>query len=108
MSHKDADTGELHTENGHSEAVKKFKENVCIACLGLFSESIMTDTLSQIVDHPDVQAYQCDTVLSSFSLPILLNLRQLSIWVGLIRKFPNRFSLGANHHTTIGNTNFFF
>lgn len=60
--------------------------------MGLFSSSNLDTVLEQILQCTDIQQYECDTILTSISLPILLNLRRLSIWIALNEKFPKNFS----------------
>lgn len=48
--------------------------------------------MEQILQCTDLQLYECETILTSISLPILLNLRRLSIWIALNEKFPKHFS----------------
>lgn len=74
--------------------MKRKKSNVCIACLGLFEDNFIENILDSIFKHPDIDSFECDTVLTSISLPILLHLRQLSIWIGLLNMFPNHFKSG--------------
>lgn len=76
-----------------SDDAKRAKPNVCIACLDIFSERVQTEALQAMVNHSELNQYDCQTVLSSFSIPIMLSLRGLSVWIALIRKFPGHFSL---------------
>jgi tRNA pseudouridine synthase 10 len=43
--------------------------------------------IDKIAQSPELALYQCDSIYTSISLPVSLNLRQLSIWLDLIRKF---------------------
>ncbi|KAG4080694.1 hypothetical protein HA402_013224 [Bradysia odoriphaga] len=90
------------SESGEPDR-KRFKENedACVACLGLFSTSNLDAVLEQILQCPDLQSYECDTILTSISLPIILSLRRLSIWLALIEKFPKHFSLTEPPDTSI-------
>lgn len=74
---------------------KRFKENddACVACLGLFSAKNLDTILEQILQNPEIKLYDCDTILTSISVPIVLSLRRLSVWMALIEKFPKVFSL---------------
>lgn len=68
---------------------------MCIACLDIFSEVTLAETMRQIVALPALAEYDIPTVLSSFSLPISLSLRALAVWIALIKRFPGHFSLCA-------------
>lgn len=74
--------------------IKRKKSNACIACLGLFEENCLENVLQTITNHPDIVKFECNTVLTSISLPIILHLRQLSIWFGLLENFPKHFKKG--------------
>ncbi|KFB45097.1 AGAP012003-PA-like protein [Anopheles sinensis] len=71
---------------------KKVKENVCIACLGLFDENQLDALVSEVKQSAAFQQYKCEAgFLTSFSLPIVLHLRQLALWFDLIERFPEIF-----------------
>ncbi|XP_063702065.1 putative tRNA pseudouridine synthase Pus10 [Culicoides brevitarsis] len=70
---------------------KKFKENPCVACLGLFQSKIIDEITEALKTHPDLPKYDCPTVSAAFSFPIILQLRQLILWVTLLKRFPGEF-----------------
>ncbi|XP_049539836.1 putative tRNA pseudouridine synthase Pus10 [Anopheles darlingi] len=77
-------------ENGERKS-KRVKENVCIACLGLF------DSLDSLADEvKQSEAFQryskCEAgFFTSISLPLVLHLRQLSLWYDVVERFPDNF-----------------
>ncbi|XP_062558792.1 putative tRNA pseudouridine synthase Pus10 [Armigeres subalbatus] len=71
---------------------KRIRENVCVACLGVFDSGLMETLLDQIRSSSDFKQYQCQGFTSSIFLPIVFHLRQLSLWIALVEKFPARFS----------------
>ena len=66
---------------------KRCKENVCVACLGLFTDDFLMNVVCQIRECEDLGRFECDSFVASISLPIILHLRQLSIWIDLLAKF---------------------
>ncbi|KAL1396871.1 hypothetical protein pipiens_010197 [Culex pipiens pipiens] len=70
---------------------KKLRENLCVACLGLFEPSRLEALLEQVRNSSDFKAYDCQFFNSSISLPIVLHLRQLSLWLALLERFPARY-----------------
>lgn len=49
-------------------------------------------TARKVLDETDLHTYECETVYTSVSFPILLQIRELSIWIGLCKKFPDAIS----------------
>lgn len=72
--------------------VKRRKENVCTACLGIFQGDMIEDTVQEIINNTNLKMYECDTIYTSVSLPILLQIRELSLWLAMIRQFPDAIS----------------
>ncbi|CRL04278.1 CLUMA_CG017376, isoform A [Clunio marinus] len=76
--------------NQHSEhESKRLKTNTCVACFNVFNfidEIIMKVKSSEWLKHYEVKRF-----VTSYSLPVSLDLAQLQIWLVLIEKFPNMF-----------------
>ncbi|XP_065085561.1 putative tRNA pseudouridine synthase Pus10 [Ochlerotatus camptorhynchus] len=70
---------------------KRIRENVCVACLGVFESALIDSLLDQIRLSSDFKEYECQGFTSSIFLPIVFHLRQLSLWIGLLEKFPEKF-----------------
>ncbi|XP_011178472.1 putative tRNA pseudouridine synthase Pus10 [Zeugodacus cucurbitae] len=73
-------------------ANKKKRQNVCPTCLGLFSENFKEHLLQSIVKS-DIDKYECDGIVVAISIPIVLQLRQLSMWYALLDKFGDNINL---------------
>lgn len=71
---------------------KKFKENPCVICLGLFQSKIIEEITVALKTHPDLSKYDCPTISAAFSFPIIFQLRQLIVWVTLLKHFPGEFN----------------
>lgn len=67
---------------------KRQKANVCFACLGIFQENVA----NEIVEHSNLCMYECNSIYSSISVPISILIHDLSIWIELIRKFPENIT----------------
>ncbi|CRL04294.1 CLUMA_CG017392, isoform A [Clunio marinus] len=68
---------------------KRPKTNTCVACFNVFNfidEIIMKVKSSEWLKHYEVKRF-----VTSYSLPVSLDLAQLQIWLALIEKFPNMF-----------------
>ncbi|XP_050079786.1 putative tRNA pseudouridine synthase Pus10 [Anopheles maculipalpis] len=82
----------LEPKSEHQQA-KKLKENVCIACLGLFDLDRIATLACEVKENETYQQYQCEAgFLTSISLPIVLHLRQLALWLDMLDRFPQVFS----------------
>ncbi|EAA00441.4 AGAP012003-PA [Anopheles gambiae str. PEST] len=82
-------------ENGEHKA-KKLKENVCIACLGLFDLDRIATLACEVKEHAAYKQYRCEAgFLTSISLPIVLHLRQLALWFDVVDRFPQSFFPGT-------------
>lgn len=68
---------------------KKFKSSICVACLGIFQNNYMNEIAEEIIENSDLNTYKCETLYTSITIPISLQIRELSLWIALIRKFPN-------------------
>lgn len=77
------------TTNG---CTKRRKSNICIACLGLFQDDAIENVIKQIINTTDLHTYDCETIYTSVSFPILMQTRELSLWIALLKKFPNEVS----------------
>lgn len=82
-------TCDASTTNG---CTKRKKSNICIACLGLFQDDAIENVIKQIITTTDLHTYDCETIYTSVSLPILMQTRELSLWIALLKKFPNEVS----------------
>jgi tRNA U54 and U55 pseudouridine synthase Pus10 len=72
---------------------KKQKLNPCVICHGLF-ESV-EEIIQRVKNDEALKKYEeIETFLSSFSLPVLLELTQLQMWLALLEKFPENFTKG--------------
>lgn len=87
----DAENGE---ESGPTS--KKTKPNVCVACLGFFSDEFLAKLTEALTTHPHLIQYECDEFVLAISFPILLNVRQLSLWLALIDKFGQMHGFVSN------------
>ena len=71
---------------------KKMKKNVCVACYDLFEfmdELVMKVKSSELLDHYEVKRF-----VTTYSLPVSLDLAQLQLWLALLEKFPDSFETG--------------
>uniref|UniRef100_W8BJK2 tRNA pseudouridine(55) synthase n=1 Tax=Ceratitis capitata TaxID=7213 RepID=W8BJK2_CERCA len=71
---------------------KRKRRNVCPTCLDLFSDDFR-DQLLLSISSTDIGKYDCDGIVIAMSIPIILQLRQLSMWYALIDKFGDNVSL---------------
>lgn len=72
--------------------VKRMKTSVCIACLGIFQNDTIDAAIKEIVENTDLHTYECDSIYTSISVPILVQIRELALWIALLRKFPYSIS----------------
>lgn len=73
---------------------KRKKSNICTACQGIFQDDMVERTVQEILHNSNLQTYECDTIYSSVSLPIISQIRELSIWIALLKRFPDAISQG--------------
>ncbi|EDW03966.1 GH10231 [Drosophila grimshawi] len=68
------------------QPLKKQRLSICSICLGLFSEDLQRQVIQGILDS-DFAKYDSDGIVLAISMPMTLQLRQLSMWFALQRKF---------------------
>lgn len=78
-------------ENGIS---KKSKPNICVACLGIFQHTFIEEIATEIIKNSNLSSYDCDTLYTSITIPISLQVRELSLWIALIKQFPKTIEDG--------------
>lgn len=66
---------------------KKLKSNPCVTCFGICD--FIEELLQKIRTDDRLQLYDVNKFLTSFSLPLSLNLAQLQMWLALLEKFPD-------------------
>lgn len=74
--------------------VKKLKLNSCVACLGLFE--FVDEVVTNVKANETLREYEITKFLTSFSLPVSLDLVQLQLWLALLEKFPEQIESGTN------------
>lgn len=80
-------------QNGCDEPnIKRSKSNVCIGCLGLFQNDYLTTIAKEIVETTELSSYECDTIYTSISVPILIQIRELALWIHLLKQLPGKIS----------------
>lgn len=72
---------------------KKQKLETCVACFGLF-EFLDEVVLNIKGNEQELNRYEIDRMITSFTLPISMTLAQLQIWLALIENFPKCFDSG--------------
>lgn len=85
----------LATSADSESQAKRLKLNDCVACFGLFN--FTDEIVSKVKASPELVQYEVKKFLSSYSLPVSLDLAQLQIWLSLIEKFPNTFDTGETN-----------
>lgn len=83
------------TDNEDPEA-KRAKPNVCNACLGIFQNDTVATVVTEILEKSNLNSFECDLMHTSVSVPIMVQIRELSIWIALLRQFPETFSESMN------------
>lgn len=68
------------------QPVKKPRLSICSTCLGLFSKDFQNHLIAGILQS-DFAKYDSEGIVLAISLPMTLQLRQLSMWFALQRKF---------------------
>ncbi|XP_060645961.1 putative tRNA pseudouridine synthase Pus10 [Drosophila nasuta] len=76
----------IKDEPADEQPTKKPRLDICSTCLGLFSEDFQQQLIDGIL-HSDFAKYDSAGIVLAFSLPMALQLRQLSMWFALQRKF---------------------
>lgn len=79
---------DLENEATEENTIKRQRLSTCIACLDLFQSinSVATD----LIESSSLKDYECSSVYTSIQIPIALLVRELSIWLALIEKFPGK------------------
>lgn len=85
---------ENETKNGETEPdnTKKKRSNYCVTCLGLFE--VIDTVADEIVAESDLASYDSKSLYTAINIPIALIIRELSIWVALVQKFPDSINSG--------------
>lgn len=68
------------------------KPNVCIACFGLFQNDMIDTIANEALHKTNLDTYECDSLYTSVSVPILIQIRELAIWTSLLEQFPSSIS----------------
>lgn len=79
---------EYEAANIEENATKRQRLSTCIACLGLFQS--INSVAKELIENSNLQDYECNTLYTSIQTPIALLVRELSIWMALIEKFPGK------------------
>lgn len=72
------------------EAIKRSRWIICAACMGMFHA---LDTVKNIIENSNLTEYDCTSLYTSVQIPINISIRDLSIWIALIEKFPGKICL---------------
>lgn len=72
------------------EVTNDSPDSICPACLNLLSESTIVSAVEKLVADPSWQTYNCESIICAIQLPIILNVRQLSLWMALLSEFPEQ------------------
>lgn len=88
---------ESQTNNGETEPdnPKKRRSNYCVTCLGLFE--VIDTVADEIVAESDLASYDSKSLYTAINIPIALLIRELSIWIALVQKFPDSINSGKYH-----------
>ncbi|XP_055839951.1 putative tRNA pseudouridine synthase Pus10 [Episyrphus balteatus] len=68
---------------------KKSRPNPCSTCLGLFSEEFQQEIIDKITCC-NIDQFDCQQIGIALSMPMLLQIRQLSMWFALMKKFGSK------------------
>jgi hypothetical protein len=66
------------------------KKNPCSACYSIFE--LIEEIILRIKQDEALHAYEVQQFLTSYFLPVTLDLTSLQFWLALIEKFPNSFN----------------
>lgn len=78
-----------------SDNTKKKRTNICVACLGIFQGiDLIAD---EIINNSNLNSYDSKSLYTSISIPITLLIRELSIWIALIQRFPGKIDCCKEH-----------
>lgn len=75
-------------EATEENAIKRQRLSTCIACLDLFQS--INSVAKELIENSSLKDYECSSVYTSIQIPIALLVRELSIWLALIEKFPGK------------------
>uniref|UniRef100_A0A1A9UPZ7 tRNA pseudouridine(55) synthase n=1 Tax=Glossina austeni TaxID=7395 RepID=A0A1A9UPZ7_GLOAU len=78
--------GRLDVNCSEESATKKPRKDVCPTCLGLFSKEFQQCIIDGIL-KTDIEKYDYRDVVVAISMPMMLQIRQLSMWYGLLERF---------------------
>uniref|UniRef100_A0A1A9WKU4 tRNA pseudouridine(55) synthase n=1 Tax=Glossina brevipalpis TaxID=37001 RepID=A0A1A9WKU4_9MUSC len=76
----------VDTNSSEESAVKKPRKDVCPTCLGLFSKEFQKYIIDGIL-KAEIENYDCRDVVVAISMPMMLQIRQLSMWYALLERF---------------------
>ncbi|XP_059613403.1 putative tRNA pseudouridine synthase Pus10 [Phlebotomus argentipes] len=76
----------------------------CSCCLGLFSEISICNATAEIYKDIQFEKFYCDKFVLSICLPVGLDVRQLIVWIKLIRHFGNAISKEERLDTSLKDT----
>lgn len=62
---------------------------MCPCCIGLFSKDFQSKLIEGIL-KTDIQKFECNEIVVAISMPMLVQIRQLSMWYALIDKFGDK------------------
>lgn len=79
---------DLENEAIELNSAKRQRLNTCIACLGIFQS--IDSVAKELIDNSKLCNYECNSLYTSIQIPIALLVRELSIWMALIEKFPGK------------------
>ncbi|XP_055305638.1 putative tRNA pseudouridine synthase Pus10 isoform X2 [Sitodiplosis mosellana] len=79
---------DLENEATELNTVKRQRFNTCIACLDIFQS--VNSVAQELINHSKLRDYECSSLYTSIQIPIALLLRELSLWMALIEKFPGK------------------
>lgn len=71
---------------------KKQKLDTCVTCFGLFD--FCDEVVTQVKASEQLSHYEVKRFITSYSLPVSLDVAQLQMWLALLEKFPNCFDSG--------------
>lgn len=79
---------DVENDADEENTTKRQRTETCIACLGLFQS--INSVAKKLIDTSNLQEYECNSLYTSIQTPIALMVRELSLWMALIEKFPGK------------------
>lgn len=73
------------------EYIPDTEEKICPLCLNLLADQTINEVLTSLAQNTDLVKYDSPFILTAIQLPIILNVRQLSIWFAVVERFPQLF-----------------